>query len=84
MEKKPARELMEILDQIHNEGYRPGTPQFDFILRKRKVERCQDMRRITACQTCNAYDHCELLKSYMRDLAEIQHAQQHSQQNKKG
>jgi hypothetical protein len=84
MEKKPPRELIEILDQIHNEGYRAGTPQFDFILKKRKVERCQDMRRITACQACNAYDYCDLVKSYMRDLADIQYAQQHPKKSKEG
>ena len=84
MEKKPPRELIEIHDQIYNEGYRPETAQYDFILRKRKVERCQEMRRITSCQACVAYDHCDLVKSHMRSLSEMEYAQRVSQQNKKG
>jgi hypothetical protein len=69
------KHLRDILDQLYAEGYKPGTPQFAFILRKRKVERCKELRNVSSCQVCSYFDSCDLVKAYMRDLAEIKQRQ---------
>lgn len=66
-----SRVITEIEDQIYAEGYRPGTPQFEYMFRKRRVERCQEMRGVRSCQACHYFDSCELVKLYLRDIAEM-------------
>lgn len=50
------------------EGYVPGTPQYEAVLRQKKVETCQMMKGLAGCDECGAYDGCELVKAYLRDL----------------
>jgi hypothetical protein len=50
------------------EGYEPGTPQFDVMLRQRQVEHCVEMKELPSCETCPAYFDCEIIKAHLRDL----------------
>ncbi len=68
---KMPREVSEILDQLHAEGYKPGTPQFNIVFRKRKVERCQEMHGVRSCGACKYFDYCELAKEHLRDMSEM-------------
>lgn len=65
------REISEIIEQLYVEGYKPGTPQFDIVFRKRKVDRCQEMHGVRSCQACRYFDYCELAKEHLRDLASM-------------
>jgi len=61
-----------LLDQLkldtEFEGYAPGSPQFDAVLRKKQVEACMEMKALVGCDECEAYDSCEIVKAYLRDL----------------
>jgi len=60
------------LEQLHLavelEGYTPGTPQFETVLRQRKVEACKDMKGLSSCELCPAFEHCEVLRAHLRDM----------------
>lgn len=73
MTAKPNKEILEIVDQLHAEGYDPKTPQFQFLFLKRRVERCQELRGAPSCQACYVFDHCELAKAHLRNIAEIEY-----------
>ena len=69
---KLPRELEIIAIQMRNEGYVDGTPAFDYIFLKRKIEKCQELRSANDCRTCSYFDHCEMAKSYLRQSLEFQ------------
>lgn len=58
----------QLVIDLEVEGYRPGTPVFDAELRKRQVEACQEMQGVPGCDSCPAYDNCELVKAHLRDI----------------
>lgn len=60
--------LDQLRIQVELEGYEPGTPQYEAVLRKRKVELCMEMKGFAGCDECPAYDSCQIVKEYLRDL----------------
>jgi len=54
--------------EVELEGYDQGSPQYEVVLRQRRVERCQGMRGISSCEMCIARDSCEVLRHHLRDL----------------
>lgn len=60
------RELRAIADQLRNEGYVEGTPAYDYLFSKRKIEMCQELRSVADCRVCPNFDYCEMAKSYLR------------------
>jgi len=67
-----TRDLAAIVTQLLNEGYVEGTPIFDYVFMKRKVERCQELKRASNCRVCSYFDDCELAKSYLRQTLAFQ------------
>lgn len=64
----PAPGYVEQLEEeLVAEGYVRGSPAYESMLRKRKVELCRLMRGVS-CESCAAYLDCSLLKHYLRDL----------------
>lgn len=49
------------------EGYARGTSQFKQLLRERKVDKCREIKRFRVCSECPAFDHCSLLREYLRN-----------------
>ena len=59
--------LGQIISSTKQEGYTPGTPEFERRLRQLKVSKCREMRGHTTCQECPANDVCELYIQVKRD-----------------
>lgn len=67
-----SRKIVEIEDTLHAEGYKPGTPQFDFLFVKRKIDLCQETRGVPSCQSCPVVEFCSLAADHFKTLAEIE------------
>lgn len=61
-----------LLTQLHREleaaGIKPGTPAFAREERSRRVQLCKELRAIGSCWDCSYFDHCDLIKTHLRDL----------------
>lgn len=60
--------LQNLEDDVEDRGYKRGTPEFDRALIALKVEQCKDMRGVGSCIDCDAFEHCELIKTHLMDL----------------
>ena len=49
------------------EGFEEDTEPFEKRMRQLKVVRCREMRAVSTCQECKAFDYCELSKQVMRE-----------------
>lgn len=63
-----SKVLKQLNIDLEMEGYKPGSPRFDVELRRRKIDVCKNMRPVDSCWNCEAFDHCELLKTHLRDI----------------
>ena len=52
-----------------HEGFRPDTPEFDRRMEQMKVTKCREMKGISTCSDCPAYESCEIIKKVLRDNA---------------
>ena len=62
------RHITQMSLEVEAQGYTPGTPPFEAMLRQRKVEACQVMQAVPSCNVCPAYENCELIRQHLRDL----------------
>lgn len=62
--------LLQLEDIAVSEGYDPGSPEFGLRMLELRVSKCVELQNVSSCSTCDANDHCELSKSYLRGLAE--------------
>lgn len=64
--------MNRILKKLHAEleaaGLKPETPEFDREERSRRVQMCRDAKAIASCWDCEYFDHCDLIKSHLRDV----------------
>lgn len=58
--------LVLLREHVEDEGYEPGTPQFDARLVFLRVEKCMELQAVTRCGDCRAYLDCPLLEAYSR------------------
>jgi hypothetical protein len=47
-----------------------GSDAYDRELRKLKVLKCREMKALSFCSECGAYLDCEILKQFLRDVAQ--------------
>lgn len=52
------------------EGLKPGTPAYEFRLLQLRVQTCREMKRLSTCNECYAYDECTYVKGYFAQLNE--------------
>lgn len=62
----------DIARELEGAGLEPGTPEFETELRARKVQLCRDLKHVTHCSSCVAYDACSLIKLHLSDIAAAQ------------
>ena len=60
--------LEELKLALELEGYTPGSPKFQALLRQRQVETCVELKSLSSCNDCPAYFSCEVLKHHLRDI----------------
>ena len=60
--------LEQLRLDLENEGYQPGSPQFEAQLRSKQVEACQELQEVPSCDSCPAFDGCEIIKAHLRDI----------------
>jgi hypothetical protein len=66
-------QLIDILSAVEDEGYIPGTPEFEQVVRAKSVEHCQQAHNVRACSACPAYLDCPLSRAHIADIQQ-QHA----------
>lgn len=52
--------LTTLKERVEDEGYEPGTPQYEARLLAARVERCMEMQGVTKCSECRAFLGCDL------------------------
>lgn len=67
-----SRALKQLYVDLKASGLVEGTNEFDTVLRERKVEMCKQMRSLASCWDCDYFDDCEMIKSYLRDLYNVE------------
>lgn len=61
-------DLADLEADLIREGLKAGTFPYEAELRKRKVELCKVRQGVASCAECRYFDHCELLKTHLRDM----------------
>lgn len=61
------RTLQDLSLMVELEGIQPGTPEFEVALRRKKVEHCRELRGVFVCSSCRYFEHCALVREYLRD-----------------
>lgn len=68
--------MTRILDALRRDlessGLKPGTSAFDREYRLRRVLLCKEAKAVDSCWNCPYFDHCELIKSHLRDLYNVE------------
>lgn len=59
--------LGQIISSVKNEGYAPGSKEFEKRKRQLQVAKCREMRGLITCTECPANDICELYIQVKRD-----------------
>jgi len=59
--------LEDIEFELNLRGLKRGSVQFEVEFTKRHVEKCQEMKAVSACFSCEYFDHCELAKKHLRN-----------------
>lgn len=60
--------LQKLEIEVEMAGHVPGTQKYEVVLTARKVEKCMEMHDVLSCEECVAFEDCELLRLYLRDL----------------
>lgn len=63
-----TRVLRVLESELEGEGFKRGTELWDRAMRNRKVALCKQGQSVESCWDCKAFDHCELVKSHLRDM----------------
>ena len=58
--------LTRLRNQTEDEGYEPGTPQFEFRFLALRVEKCMEGQGVTLCSSCKVFDDCEMTRTHER------------------
>lgn len=49
------------------EGFSDGTPEHDRRMRQLQVIKCREIKAVSICHECQAFDYCELAKRVLRE-----------------
>lgn len=67
--------MRTIIQQIHYEleisGLKPGTDEFMQAERKERVRRCKELKNLSTCWDCPAFDNCTTIKGHLCDLYRV-------------
>jgi hypothetical protein len=63
-----SKELKQLRDNLEAAGFAPGSPAFEKEERRQKVELCKGRQSVASCWDCQYFDHCELIKAFLRDI----------------
>lgn len=64
---EPTERIRALLEL---QGLVAGTPDFERAERKIKVELCREKRAVNTCFACDHYEHCTVVRAYLRDERE--------------
>lgn len=66
-----SRALKALHAELEASGLKPGTELFEKELRSRKVQMCKEAKAVSSCWDCDYFDHCDLIKSHLRDMYKV-------------
>jgi hypothetical protein len=67
-----SRALKALHRELEAAGLQPDTNEFKVALRARKVEMCKAMHNVSSCWDCDYFDQCELIKTRLCDMYEVE------------
>lgn len=63
--------LTDLERELESAGLKPGTPIYEREYRSRKVHICKEAKAVSSCWDCSYFDHCELIKSHLKDMYKV-------------
>jgi hypothetical protein len=73
-----SRILKALRAELEMAGLKPGTLEYQKEERRRRVELCKAQKAVESCWKCDYFDHCELVKAYLRDIHKVEQKDEHS------